>query len=91
MCSAYLAITLSATLLQNKKGFLRGLISLVLFLLLTWGGSWISQKLFYEKVALDASFAQMRSVLGWSALLNAVFCAIFVAASAWLLDQKVNL
>ena len=31
MCTAYLAITLSATMLQNKKGFVRALISLLLF------------------------------------------------------------
>ena len=36
MCTAYLSITLSATLLQNKKGFLRGLISFALFVALSW-------------------------------------------------------
>lgn len=91
MCSAYLAITLSATLLQNKKGFIRGFVSLLLFVLLTWGGSWASQKLFYEGVAMSATFEQMKGVLAWSALFNAGLCAIFIAASAWLLDKKVNL
>ena len=91
MCTAYLAITLSATLLQNKKGFLRGLISVVLFVALSWGSGWLAQKLLYNKVAIDATFEQMRGVIGWSLLLNAVLCALFVAASAWLLDRKVNL
>jgi hypothetical protein len=91
MCTAYLAITLSATLLQNKKGFLRGLISVVLFVALSWGSGWLTQKLLYNKVAIDATFEQMRSVIGWSLLLNAVFCALFIGASAWLLDRKVNL
>ena len=91
MCTAYLAITLSATLLQNKKGFVRGLISLVLFLALTWGSNWLAQKLLYERIALDATFAEMTGVIGWSLLLNAALCAVFVAASAWLLDRKVNL
>ena len=91
MCTAYLAITLSATLLQNKKGFIRGLVSLVLFVLLTWGGSWLSQKLFYDGVAAEITFEQMKRVLGWSALFNAALCAIFTAASAWLLERKVNL
>ena len=45
MCTAYLAITLSATLLQNRKGFLRALISLVLFFALTWGCSALTQRL----------------------------------------------
>ena len=52
MCTAYLAITLSATLLQNKKGFLKGLISILLFVALSWGSSWLAQKLLYERVAL---------------------------------------
>ena len=91
MCTAYLSITLSATLLQNKKGFLRGLISLALFVALTWGSSWIAQKLFYGGVEIDTSFSQMRSALGWSCLVNFAFCAIFTGASAWLLDHKVNL
>lgn len=91
MCCAYLAITLSATLLQNKKGFLRGLISLVLFALLTWGGNWLSQKLCYDHVAVNASFEEFKTALRWSLLLNAGLCAVFTAASAWLLDRKVNL
>ncbi len=91
MCSAYLAITLSATLLQNKKGFLRGLISLVLFVAITWAGSWLSQRLIYDRVALDTPFAQMTGAIAWSLLLNAGISAVFVGASAWLLDHKVNL
>ena len=91
MCSAYLAITLSATLLQNKKGFLRALISLVLFLALTWGGNWLAQKLFYEHVAVTASFADMTGAIAKSLVLNLCLSAAFVAASAWLLEHKVNL
>ena len=91
MCTAYLSITLSATLLQNKKGFLRGFISLALFVALTWGSSWIMQKLFYGGVEFDTSFAQMRDALAWSGLANFVFCALFTGASAWLLDHKVKL
>ena len=91
MCTAYLSITLSATLLQNKKGFLRGCISLALFIGLSWGDSWLSQKLFYGGMEIDASFDQMRILLGWSCLTNFAFCAIFTCASAWLLDHKVNL
>ena len=92
MCTAYLAITLSATLLQNKKGFLRALISLVLFVALTWGSSWITQRLLYDRVSgLSADPGQLLSILGWSLLLNAGFSAIFTAVSVWLLDHKVNL
>lgn len=92
MCTAYLAITLSATLLQNKKGFLRALISLILFALLTWGGNWLSQKLFYDRISsLSADPSQLTSILGWSFLLNAALSAVFTAASVWLLDKKVDL
>lgn len=92
MCTAYLAITLSATLLQNKKGFLRTLISLVLFAALTWGCARLTQKLLYDRISgFYATLPQLSSVLGWSVLLNAALCAAFAAASAWLLDKKVNL
>ena len=91
MCTAYLSITLSATLLQNKKGFLRGLISFALFIALSWGASWLSQKLFYDRVALDAAYEQFRGAIGGTAALNFALCAVFCWASAWLLDHKVNL
>ena len=91
MCTAYLSITLSATLLQNKKGFLKGLISIVLFVALSWGSSWLAQKLLYERVALGTTLEQFKATLGWSLLLNFALCALFAGASAWLLDHKVDL
>ncbi|MBR1822387.1 MAG: hypothetical protein IJ769_12315 [Clostridia bacterium] len=91
MCTAYLAITLAATLLQNKKGFLRGLISLALFTALTWGSGWLAQRLLYDRVDTSATLNQLTGLLGWSLLLNIALGAVFVAASAWLLDRKVNL
>lgn len=93
MCTAYLAITLSATLLQNKKGFVRGLISFALFVALTWGSSWLTQKLFPVDISDVGTVGagQLTGVLGWSALLNFAFCAVFCVASAWLLDRKVDL
>ena len=91
MCTAYLAITLSATLLQNKKGFVRALISLLLFVGLTWGCSWVAQKLIYANATIDKDLKQLSGYLGWSLLLNAGFCAVFTGTSAWLLDKKVNL
>lgn len=92
MCTGYLAITLSATLLQNKKGFLRALISLVLFLALTWGSSWLTNKLLYSNFrATEATLSQLSGVLGWSMLLNTALSALFAGVSAWLLDRKVNL
>ena len=91
MCTAYLAITLSATLLQNKKGFFRGLISFALFIALSWGSSWLAQKLLYERVRFGAEVDQFRAVLGGSLALNFALCALFAGASAWLLDRKVDM
>lgn len=91
MCCAYLAITLSATLLQNRKGFLRGLISLVLFFAITWGSSWLGNRLIYDGVDLNATYDQMKGAVGWSLLLNFCLASVFAGASAWLLDRKVDL
>lgn len=92
MCTAYLSITLSATLLGNKKGFLRGLISVALFIALTWGSSRLSQVLFYDRISISlSSLQQMTSTLIWSLLLNFALCALFAFASAWLLERKVDL
>lgn len=92
LCTAYLAITLSATLMQNKKGFLRFLVSGLLFVALTWGTGWITQRLFYDSInGASATFEQVRGILGWASLLNLAFCALFTWASAWLLEHKVNL
>ncbi|MBQ3424356.1 MAG: hypothetical protein IJH38_04070 [Clostridia bacterium] len=92
MCTAFLAITLSATLLQNRKGFLRGLISVVVFMLLTWGSGWLTNKLVYDRLnGLGSSAEALTGSLGWSLLLNGVLCALFAWASAYLLDRKVDL
>ena len=92
MCTAYLAITLSATLLQNKKGFLRALISLVLFAALSWGSGKLTQLLLYSRVNdVSATLREYMRTLGLSALLNAALCAVFASIAAWLLDKKVNL
>ncbi len=92
MTTAYLAVTLSATLMQNKKGFLRAMVSLLLFVALTWGANWITQKLLYDRVSgVNSSVSELKGTLGWSALLNFGFSAVFTAASTWLLEHKVNL
>ncbi|MBQ8110231.1 MAG: hypothetical protein IJ124_08755 [Clostridia bacterium] len=92
LCTGYLAVTLSATLMQNKKGLWRGLVSLVIFVALTWGSSWITQKLLYDRVNIvNANADILRDLLLWASLLNFAFCAAFTFASAWLLKHKVNL
>lgn len=91
ICSAYLAITLSATLLQNRKGFLRAMISLLLFVALNWGASWLADKLFYQHASVASSVNALLSSLGGSLLMNLALCAVFTTLAAWLLDRKVNL
>ncbi len=91
MCTAYLAITLSATLLQNKRGFLRGLISFALFAALTWLSGWLSQKLVFDRVSLNTGAAALQALFGWSVLLDLAFCAAFTACAALLLDRKIDL
>ena len=91
ICTAYLAITLSATLLQNRKGFLRALICLLMFIALNWGSSWLTEKLFYRHASIASSVSALLANLGGALLLNLVLCALFTALSAWLLDRKVNL
>ncbi len=92
MCCAYLAITLSATLLQNRKGFLRGLISVALFCALSWGSGWLTQKLIDTRaVGTYGSFEQLTGLLSGVLLLDLSLSAVFAAVSAWLLDRRVNL
>ena len=89
MCTVYLAITLSATLLQNKKGFLRFLVSFLLFVALSWltakaGGSLSGD-------AVPSTSRELLRSLGAQAALDFGFAVVFAAASAWLLDRKVSL
>ena len=92
MCTAYLAITVSATLLQNKRGFLRALVSLGVFIALTRVSGWLSQRLVYDSVRdADITMRLFLRTLGWSMLLNGSLGAIYAGVSAWLLGHKVNL
>ena len=89
MCTAYLAITLSATLLHNKKGFVRVLVSILFFVALNFitgkvGGLATSD-------TLPSTTAELLRLLGVQAAIDFAFAAVFAGASAWLLDRKVNL
>lgn len=84
---AYLAITLSATALQNKK--LKGLVSFVLFVAimtaLEWGTSLITSSVAPSSV-LDALLAAWPKYAVYLCVMLGSF-----ALSAWLLDNKVSL
>ena len=89
MCTAYLAITLSATLLQNKKGFLRLLVSFLLFAGLNYAttkvGGMVSQDV------VPNTTEELLRMLGAQAAVDLAFAVVFAGATAWLLDRKVSL
>ena len=89
MCTAYLAITLSATLLRNTKGFWRILASVLLFFLLQFIANRASSLILGETRVESAE--QVVALIGRSVLLDGVFCVLYGAASAILLDRKVDL
>ena len=90
MCTAYLAITFSATFLQNKKGFVRGLVSFLLFAVITWAagqGSRAISKAMPNPTTLARMFRLLAAVLGYYLTLSGVFAWL----SASLLKHKVSL
>lgn len=89
MCTAYLAITLAATALQNKKGFLRFLVALVIFVALNFICSKVSGLATRDTV--PHTTAELLSMLGMQAAIDFAFAAVFAGATAWLLDTKVSL
>ena len=89
MCTAYLAITLSATLLQNKKGFLRILVSVLLFVALNYVSSAVSGLVVRE--TMPQTTEELLGMLGTQAAVHFAFAAVFAGATAWLLDRKVSL
>ena len=98
MCTAYLAITVSATALQNRRGFLRALVSVVLFGLITWGSTWVTDKItdLVPRALPTDSPASMDMVtlvrmLSVSLALHLALGGVFAAISAHLLKRKVSL
>ena len=88
-CTAYLAITLSATILQNRRGFVRGLLSFALFAALQYALTWAGDMAVGEASAESA--AELMAYLGKSAALNGAFSVVCAGAAAWLMDRRVSL
>lgn len=84
---AYLAITLSATVLQNKK--FKGLVSFLLFLLimaaLQWGTSLLPSGANHSSLHAAVLSAWPKYIVYLCAM------ALSFALSAWLLEKKVSL
>lgn len=89
MCTAYLAITISATLLQNRRGFVRGLVSLILFAALQWLASWASSR-FVGAPQLE-TITEAAQYLGVNLAVDGAFCVLYGGAAAVMLDRKVSL
>lgn len=90
MCTAYLAITLSATLLSNKKGFIRALASLGLFFALEWGAGKLNQ-LIINAMPRVYTLSALMNLLAASLGFYVVVSALFAWASASLLKHRVSL
>jgi len=89
LCTAYLAMTVSATVMNNRKGFWRGVVSFALFVCLTLFIGWSGSKLLSpDKVADTDALAKL---LGVSALFSAAVSCLFAFISAALLKRRVSL
>lgn len=88
-CTAYLAITLSATLLENRRGFIKGLLSVVFFFTLQYAASFVTDRLIGDSQA--QSMAEVAGYLGRSLAMQLGFCALYGGAAALLLDRRVSL
>ena len=89
MCAAYLAITLAATLLQNKKGFVRFLLSLLLFGVLQYAMNTVNALLIGSPDVQTPQEATRYVCMELA--LESAFCVLYAGVSAWLLDRKVSL
>ena len=93
MCTVYLAITLSATLLQNRKGFLRALVSVALFFALSYGSGKLSELVNRAVVpnGVIGTTGQLLQAAGAMLGLSLVLSLVFAILSASLLKRKVSL
>ena len=89
MCTAYLSITLSATLMQNKKGFLRFMVSFLLFIALNYLTTKVGG--FVSRDVVPKTTEELLAMLGAQAGIDFAFAVAFAVATAWLLDRKVSL
>lgn len=86
---AYLAITLSATFLQNSR--LKGLISCILFLALFLAATWIDNHLIPDLYPNPATWQQLWIGIAPSCLYYIVLMILATFACSVLLEKKVSL
>lgn len=79
--TGYLAIVLSATVFAGKR--LSGLVSAVLYFLITWGTSWILDKIPYLNNNIMLDRIQM---IGWTMLIVLLMYLI----TGWIMERKLS-
>ena len=89
MCCAYLAVTLSTTILQARKSVLKMAISFAFFV----GFNTLTGKVSDWATGDLQTYAsgEVLRLLGIRAAVELAFALLFAGASAWLLDRKVSL
>ncbi len=86
---AYLAITLSATLLHGKRG--RGLVSFLIFWAISWALSLIGNQFALDNLYLIEDTAAMTSALVPYLIQSVVVTILSLLGCSWMLKHKVNL
>ena len=89
LSTAYLSMTVSATVMSNRKGFWRGFVSFGLFVAIMSGISWLTNTLLMPEKVADAD--ALTGLLGWSLLLSGGISCLFAMISAALLKRRVSL
>jgi len=89
LSTAYLAMTVSATVMNNRRGFWRGFVSFSLFVALVLLTGFAGNKLFTPEIVEDVD-ALIR-LLGTATLFSAAVSCLFAFASAALLNRRVSL
>lgn len=89
MCCAYLAVTVSTTILQTRKSVLKMAISFGLFVALNALTGKVSGMAAGDPEVYAAG--EVVQLLGVRAAVEFGFALLFAGASAWLLDRKVSL
>lgn len=89
MCTAYLAITIRATIMQTNKPFIRFAFSFIIFMILNYITTRAGSALFGS--IIPETVEQMVRLLVLRGVLNFGFIVLFASTTAWLLDTKINL
>lgn len=80
---SFLAITISTTLLSNKRG--KGIVSFLIFLVINWGVAKINS------LVIGTNIFYTRTDAFLSIFITLIFVALSYLATSYMLEEKVNL